>query len=76
MPTPTNVRYVRVEVRPELLSQCDRPTIREVAIEVQTELDVYSLVELLPESDFMSRFDWFITRAKREILDQISHSSE
>lgn len=61
------VRYVRVEIRPALLRRFDTPTFLEVCVDVETQLDKYSLSEVLPEDDFTRRFDWFVDRAKREI---------
>ncbi len=67
----SHVRYVRVEVRPAIWRRFDGPTVMEAHIEVETELDQYSLDELIPIDDFTRRFDWYIDRAKREIAAQI-----
>lgn len=69
--TNSTVRYVRVEVRPHLLHRFDGPTLMEASIDVETEYDKYSLIEVIPESDFTRRFDWYIDRAKREITEKI-----
>lgn len=72
MSKPTSyVRYVRVEIRPAMLRRFDGPTVMQARIEVETELDRYSLDELIPNDDFTRRFDWYIDRAKREIAAQI-----
>lgn len=70
-PTSPTVRYVRVEMRPTLLQRFDGPTLTEAHIDVETEYDKYSIVEVIPNSDFTRRFDWFIDRAKREIAEQV-----
>lgn len=71
----TNVRYVRVEIRPHLLRRFDQPTLMEAQIQVETEFDQYSLVEIIPEDDFTRRFDWYLDRAKREITVRVLKSS-
>lgn len=65
---------ITVEINNERFVRHSGTVLTEARIKVNAGADQYELVQVVPDDDFERRFDWFMDRAKKEIVDLIRKS--
>lgn len=68
------LRRIQIEISKYRLYRESGPVLQEARISVETDRDQYNLTEVIPESDFGCVFDWFMDRARREIVALVKKS--
>lgn len=73
MPPPMpSLTYIKVEIRPQHTLLGSGRVASEIVIRVDTlEEEQIEIREILPDNDFVSRFDWIMERARRSIVDRL-----
>lgn len=67
-----SLTYLKVEIAPAYTQLPSGRVASEITIQIDTlEGERIELREVLPDNDFVSRFDWIFDRARRAILDKL-----
>lgn len=72
----SSVQHIKIEMFPEYFFRRQGLDLHRVQIKVRTYSDQYEISEVIPDDDFVRRFDWLIDRAKREIAAIVAKESE
>lgn len=68
MPTLT---YLKIEIVPANTQLPSGRVASELHIQITTPEEAIEIREIIPDNDFMSRFEWLMDRAKRAALDRL-----
>ena len=64
------IRYIEVKVTPTVWARQGNTDLHMVEIEIRTDTDRVDLKEVIPDSEFVPRFEWMMKRITREVIDR------
>jgi hypothetical protein len=67
-----SLKYLKIEITPQHTVLQSGRVASEIIISIDTlEEERIEIREMLPDNDFLSRFDWIMERARRSIIDRL-----